>query len=250
MMMAERNSDSDNPQLYILRLPERIVQETQQLSFRQPWYIDDESSLSPTSPSSSSSSIQLKVNDLVYFPDCATGAGEFEGCYFVGTQRRIHRKKKNNESDQDFFITRLLRASIEQPVFPEQVIQSLLGASSPPPPQWKRLRQLYEPLFERILEEQIGGVSTLADLMGGQDVVEEYWSCPDVGRDLSEKTSRKGLKPNDQEQDDTPSEDAVEESYYVIPLCECTVQHYTADACSSDKYVKAKNRMQLITSSK
>jgi hypothetical protein len=32
---------SNDPQLHIIRIPERIVvHETQQLSFRQPWYIE------------------------------------------------------------------------------------------------------------------------------------------------------------------------------------------------------------------
>jgi hypothetical protein len=157
-------------------------------------------------------SIQLKPNDVLHFPDCLTGAGEFEGCYFVGIK-----KQKNNNNDE---YIRLLRASIEHPVFPEQVVESMLGSSVSSLKRggqqlWQRLRQVYEPLFERLLKEQ-GGLSML-DLMGGQDVLEEYWSCPDVGRDLSEK-ARKG-KPS-REQNDTEDEESY---YYTIPLCECTV---------------------------
>lgn len=202
---------SDDPQLYIIRLPQTILQQTQQLSFRQPWYIDDSLLLTVPPPSKagkvSGSSIQLKTNDLLYFPDCLTGAGEFEGCYFVGS-----REAPMNNKNEYF---RLLRASIEHPVFPEQVIESALGTSilalkgDGGQELSERLRQMYEPLFERILKEQAD--LSMVDLMGGKDVLEEYWSCPDIGKDLSEKS----------EQSSRQSIDEEAKSYYIIAL-QCT----------------------------
>jgi hypothetical protein len=97
----------------------------------------------------------LQTNDLLYFPDQLTGAGEFEGCRFVG--ERI---------DRGFL---LLSAGIESPIFPAQLIASIETIS--------KLRLFYEELFETVLKKQH---MSLTDLFGGQDVVEEFWTRPDT----------------------------------------------------------------------
>lgn len=98
----------------------------------------------------------LQQGDILYIPELATGAGEFEGMRFVG--------RRNNGGFE------LWSGGIESPAFPQSIAENKT-------PQ--ELRRNYEQYFNTILQEQ--GFS-LADLFGGEEVVEEFWASPDVER--------------------------------------------------------------------
>jgi hypothetical protein len=180
------------PQLYILNLPADISQFGAR-DFRTAWIIDDEDSQATPIPRTRREQEHaaddetlpwkgLQTNDLLYFPDQLTGAGEFEGCRFVGER-----------NDQGF---PLLSAGIESPIFPEQLVASIGNVP--------KLRVLYEKLFDSVLEEQH---VSLVDLFGGQDVVEEFWTRPGTTKD-GQSRRREG--------------DTVERTRWLIPLRQCT----------------------------
>jgi hypothetical protein len=180
------------PRLHILHLPASSTDDEVERYFRTSWFIDDEDR--QATPILTRSREQehaedetlawkgLQTNDLLYFPDELTGAGEFEGCRFVGEQ-----------TDQGFL---LLSAGIESPIFPAQLVASIGNAS--------KLRVFYEQLFEIVLEEQH---VSLADHFGGQDVVEEFWNRPDTTKAGRQSRRR---------------EDTADSTPWLIPLRQCT----------------------------
>jgi hypothetical protein len=158
--MADATSESlstSAPRLHILHLPTTSTDDEVKRDFRTPWFIDDEDRQATPITRREQEHAQdetlswkgLHTNDLLYFPDQLTGAGEFEGCRFV-----------EERTDQGLL---LLSAGIESPIFPAQVVASIGTVS--------KLRLFYEKLFENVLEEQH---LSLADIFGGQDVVEEF----------------------------------------------------------------------------
>jgi hypothetical protein len=164
-------ADTTRPRLHIVTLP--VQNDDQERSFRDTWYLDDEKGratpIVPAEDSSDTSSSWkgLNTNDLLYFPGELSGAGEFEGCRLVG-----------EETSEGY---RLLSAGIESPVFAAQIVASIEPVT--------KLRVFYEELFEVVLQKQ--GLS-LADLFGGQDGVEEFWSKPDTAKDRSSVVSEDG----------------------------------------------------------
>lgn len=87
---------------------------------------------------------------MLYILELLTRAGELECVRFVGQKRG------------EGYV--LLNGGIETPIFPRDISQD-------------RLREKYEQLLNIILQEQ--GFS-LADLLGGQEIVEEFWDIPDI----------------------------------------------------------------------
>jgi hypothetical protein len=192
--MADATIESPStiaPRLHILHLPAEISQ-LGAGDFRTPWVIDDEDSQATPIPRTREQEHAddetlswkgLQTNDLLYFPDQLTGAGEFEGCRFVGER-----------TDQGFV---LLSLGIESPIFPDQLVATIGNVS--------KLRVFYEKLFEIVLEEQN---MSLADLFGGQDVVEEFWTRPDTTKDGQSRRRRE--------------EDTADSTPRLIPLRQCT----------------------------
>jgi hypothetical protein len=188
------SSSTSTPRLHILHLPAAMNEdETEKRDFRTSWFIDDENCQAIPIPRGEHQEHDaddetlswkgLRTNDLMYFPEQLTGAGEFEGCHFVGER-----------TDQGFL---LLSAGIESPIFPSQVVASIGNASN--------LRLFYEKLFEIVLEEQH---VLLVDIFGGQDVVEEFWSRPDTSKDgQSARRTRN---------------DTADNTSWLIPLRQCT----------------------------
>ena len=123
--------------------------------------------------------------DLLYFPELQSGAGEFEGLRFAG------------ERSDELFDGNipLLKPGIESIEFPPNIafMADKKGIS---------LRNLYEKPLEALLEVQ-GGRMSLADIYGGGDVLEEFWSKPDIMRRR------------------TPL--ASEDDKWIIRLSECTL---------------------------
>jgi hypothetical protein len=190
------SSSASAPRLHILHLPAAINEyAAEKQDFRTPWFIDDEnrqatpSILPPARKQEEHASYDetlswkgLRTNDLMYFPDQLAGAGEFEGCRFVGER-----------TDQGFLL--VLSAGIESPIFPAQLVAAIGNAS--------KLRVFYEKLFEIVLEEQH---VSLVDIFGGQDVVEEFWSRPDTSKDGQSRRR----------------EDTADSTPWLIPLRQCT----------------------------
>ena len=143
-----------SPRLWELGLPAEVAQEAATSDFRRPWMlqVNDANDNNDKIPRSF---------DVIWFPDVMTGAGECEGLRFVG----------NTAADDRF---PLMRAAVEQLIFPRE----LFNNSS-----LSLLRQHYEPLIEQVLQRQ-GGL-TLKDVLGGDDIVEEFWTQPDTGPDLA-----------------------------------------------------------------
>lgn len=205
------------PRLHILTLPERLVEEQRASSFRRPWLIveeeEEEEDYADAATAAAVSPIprtgiirRLNENDVIFFRNLLTGAGEFEACYFVGAVCESPRTSMapgaaegegggtSPNTNRTRVHRKLLRASIESPVFPSEVIEALKKTQS-----GISVRAMYEPIFGAVLEAQRGGLS-LADLLGGESAVDVYWSNPDVGKDISDC----GMEP------------------FVVPLKECT----------------------------
>jgi hypothetical protein len=190
------SSSASAPRLHILHLPATNNEvKAENLDFRTPWFIDDENcQATPMIPREEEEHTTdddetlswkgLRTDDLIYFPDQLTGAGEFEGCRFVGERTDLG--------------LLLLSAGIESPIFPSQLVASIGNAS--------KLRVFYEKLFEIVLEEQH---ISLVDLFGGQDVVEEFWTQPDTSKDGQSRRRRR-------------EEDTADSTPWLIPLRQCT----------------------------
>jgi hypothetical protein len=190
------SSSASAPRLHILHLSAAINEdEVEKRDVRAPWFIDDEKRQATpmipreeegehtTDADENLSWKGLRTNDILYFPDQLTGAGEFEGCRFVGERTDLG--------------LLLLSAGIESPIFPSQLVASIGNAS--------KLRVFYEKLFEIFLEEQH---ISLADLFGGQDVVEDFWTQPDTSKDGQSRSRRE--------------EDTADSTPWLIPLRQCT----------------------------
>jgi hypothetical protein len=187
------SSSTSAPRLHILHLPAIFTEDEGDKDFRTPWVIDDEDSQATPIPRGTREQEHgaddetlswkgLQTNDLLYFPDQLTGAGEFEGCRFVGER-----------TDQGFV---LLSLGIESPIFPAKLVASIGDVS--------KLRLFYEKLFNIVLEEPH---VSLVDIFGGQDVVEEFWTRPDTTKDGQSRRRR---------------EDTADCTPWLIPLRQCT----------------------------
>ena len=88
-------------------------------------------------------------------PELLSGAGEFEGMRFV-----------SQSNDSGAF--QLLDGGVESPIFPRDIAQGQPAQD---------LRNKYEGLLQKMLEQQN---LTLADIFGGDGIVEEFWASPDV----------------------------------------------------------------------
>ena len=194
--MAECVFDVGTVQLHVLQLHETAVVDRR---FHMLWLLDDLNGDPPKIKSSAPAAATtdddtcraaeewatISFGDLLYFPEIQSGAGEFEGLRFAG------------ERSNDLFDGKipLLKPGIESIEFPPDIAFMAEREEIP-------LRNLYEKPLEALLEIQ-GGRVTLADLYGGKDVLEEFWSKPDIMRRR------------------TPL--ASEDDKWIIPLSGCTL---------------------------
>ena len=163
------------PRLFVVELPADLVQTASTGSaFRRPWFLQLESN---DKEDAKNDNIP-RTRDVIFLPQCLTGAGELEGLRFVGSAVT---KEDNNAIRLRL---PLLRADIEQVVFPQSLFHET---------EAKTLRSCYEPLVNNVLRRQ-GGL-TLSDLYGGDDVVEEFWAAPDVRPDLADNSQEALLIP-------------------------------------------------------
>lgn len=139
------------PRLYIVKLYESPHPDNNYDRYSMQWILD-----------TAEGDDDVQQGDMLYIPEVATGAGETEGLRFVGT---------NNNNNNGFA---LWSGGIEAPVFPRGIAE----LKSP-----QELRRDYEQLLNIVLQQQ--GFS-LADLFGGDEVVEEFWASPDTERQARE----------------------------------------------------------------
>ena len=193
-------------QLHVLKLFEPAVVDGNYDRFRMMWLIDDglgksvpkisDSDRSQSCSSDTSEQIcegtaandswkGIEYGDLIYFPELLTGAGEFEGLRFAG---------ERSAELTDNYIP-LLVPGIEGVQFPPDIALRAEEIKV-------SLRSLYEQPLQDVLSMQAGSL-TLEDMFGGSDVVEEFWSKPDIYR------RRTPLKSEDDK--------------WIIPLSECTL---------------------------
>ena len=159
-------------------------------------------------PNSSSSKIPLlvlKTGDVIYIPELATGAGEFEGMRFIGKKQQHQQQKKTTDIEKKnhdkLLLLPLLQSSVQYPEFPPEIITQELYPTN------DLLRDAYERIFDTMLSRMVGGgPDTLKDIMGGGDAeLDEYWSNPPITR-----PSRKGTEQEPQQQ-------------WIIPLKLCQI---------------------------
>ena len=203
------------PRLFFVKLPlsakrqTALEEDVRMAHFRRPWFLRVATTTTHTNtttendkdnnglPENATYCTTPRPNDIVVWEDCFTGAGEFEGVRFVGTPTA---PKDPNRHDGDTPTTTtllpLLRAAVEQPMFPHAIVDSIgqqqqqqvqnttKGNDAQDNHQAESLLRLcYEYFLEYFLQRQES--VTLADVLGGLDVVEEFWTNPDQGPDLA-----------------------------------------------------------------
>lgn len=143
--------------LHILKLPMSSISFDYDFMFKTRWIIDDDSKdIVPGFRASEGAKVQN--GDLIFFPELQTGAGEFEGLRYAG-------ECKNEK------LLPLLMSDIESAAFPREI--AVMAKES-----HYTLRQLYEAPLQYILE--LDGEFSLSDIYGGEEVVEDFWSNPDI----------------------------------------------------------------------
>jgi hypothetical protein len=108
----------------------------------------------------------IRLGDVILFPDLLSGAGECEGLFFAAAASAA-----DGEAAQPAHRLRLLPSDVEAPVFPREMAD-LAAADG------VTLRARYERVIERVLSLQ--GLS-LSALLGGP--TDEFWAAPDIQRD-------------------------------------------------------------------
>ena len=188
--MTECAVDAGVVRLHVMQLHEPAIVDGNYDRFRMLWLIDDTNGSSfPKINTDDTCSAEdwngISCGDLLYFPELQSGAGEFEGLRFVG------------ERSDELFDGNipLLKPGIESIEFPPDIAFMADKKEI-------SLRNLYEKPLEALLEVQ-GGRMSLADIYGGSNVLEEFWSKPDIMRRR------------------TPL--ASEDDKWIIPLSECTL---------------------------
>ena len=130
----------------------------------------------PNSPSK----ITLLPGDVLYIPELATGAGEFETVRFIGYKTTDRSDDENHEK----ILLPLLKASVEIPEFPPEILGLF--------PSNDLLKDTYERIFDTVLSLTVGGPDTLKDIMGGSDTeLDEYWSNPSISRPTKKRAEEK-----------------------------------------------------------
>lgn len=143
--------------LHILKLHRDLHEEQSYDIFSAQWILDvsdvDDTSLN----------ILISAGDVILIPDLLTGAGEFEGTYFVG----------NPSGPKNSAIRFPLHSGgIEYPEFPSDIASDLQADG-------KTLQSTYAELLDVMLQKVTGGPDSLGDVLGGTgEDVAEFWVDP------------------------------------------------------------------------
>ena len=168
------------PQLHIIKLHESPVLDGDNYErFSMPWILDT----TVTPPATSEA---FCTGDVLLIPTLLSGAGEFEAMRFLGP---------NVDGQENQFL--ILNAGVEYPEFPAVIVDAF---SSEPE---GGLKEAYAKLFQTYLLKSGCGVSSLLEIMGGDESdLAEFWKHPPLQRRRRH-----------------PSDDP-----WIIPLKDCTVE--------------------------
>ena len=155
------------PKLHILQLHENpVIDDDNYERFSWRWILvvpndipDTTKGLLPT----------ISTGDVISFPQLLTGAGEWEGIRWVGSRLSEDRTAASISFP-------LYKAGVEYPEFTSEQVQWLQQYNV-------TLRMAYEDLLDTALRRNHnGGPTSLSEVLGGKDPLEDYWKNPPILR--------------------------------------------------------------------